>query len=265
MSKSIYSVFYGIALITTFLMLSGEAFSAPQKTREMAQKSKTAKFEVKPAEGFEEVDLFQAIADGKLDAGVIQAGMQDGKLFIENVSDKPISVRLPETFGTRPILSQNMQQFNQNSSNQNRQLFGSNGQMGGGGGGFMNIPPEKVVAVKYQSLCLEYGKPVPTAANDYELAKIDEVTDKEEVKQICRMLGSVDQKALQFAAWHLNSEVSAQKLASETVLRPNGRRVNFFTPQQIQTALAAIQRAKVIAKQMAAAGEEKTGSSEYPY
>ena len=261
MSKSIHSVFYGTLLAVAFLMLSGEAFSAPQKTREMAQKSKPAKFDATPAEGFEEVDLFQAIADGKVDAGVIQAGMENGKLFIENKSDKPISVKLPETFGTRPVLAQigGAGTFNRGNANNNRQLFGSGGMMGGGGG-FMNIPPEKVVAVKYQSLCLDYGKAVPTATDHYELATMDDVTDKEEVKQICKMLGHVDQKSLQFAAWHLNSGTPIQTLMAETFLR-SGRRVNFFTPQQVQTALAAIQKAKVLAQQVG----EKTGSSEYSY
>ena len=253
------SFLYGITLAAVFVgfsMMAGEAFSAPEKTNQMAKKAKRGKLEAK-AEGFEEVDLFAAIAEGKLDAGVIQKGMKDGMLFIENKSDKPLSVSVPQTFGTRPILGQNT--FNQRTNNQNQQLFGSggqNGMMGGGGRGMFNIPPEKVISMPYESLCLEYGKPVPTSASNYEIVSMDEVTDKEEVKQLCLLIGTVDHSALQFAAWHMNSGTSVEKLAAETILRA-GRRIPYFSQQQIQIGLAAVQRSKLMAQQVSSAEAAK--------
>lgn len=257
--KRICSLFGGIGVCLAILMiLSGPANAAPEKTREMAKKAKPGKIEA-AAEGFEEVDLFQAIEDGQIEAGVIQRNMKEGRLFIENKTDKPLNVRIPETFGTRPIASQ-MQIGRQDDI---EQLFGTGGGGGimGGGGGF-NIPSEKVVSMKYESVCLEYGKPVPTSRSDYELAKIDEVTDKEEVKEMCKLIGrGVDLGALQFAAWHMNSGVPVQKLASETVLRANGKRTTYFSEAQVKAGMMISQRARTIAQQKAEAAQTHSSSA----
>ncbi|MDO4550031.1 MAG: hypothetical protein Q4C96_02125 [Planctomycetia bacterium] len=258
--NSISGIFCRACLFTIiFSFMSGNAFSTPPKTWEMAKKAKMTKGTDKAPEGYVEVDLFQAIADGKVQAGIIQEGMAKGKLFMENVSDKPLSVKVPQTFGTRPILAQ----FNQNS-NDIEQLFGSNGQMDGGGGGFFNIPPEKVVAMKYNSLCLEYGKPVPSSRSDYELVSIDDVTDKEDVKQLCTLIGTTDLSALQLAAWHLSSGVPVEKLAAEKVRRANGRYTNYFSQKQVQIGIAAIKKARGMAQQIAAlkaSQDTSTGNS----
>ena len=115
-----------------------------------------------------------------------------------------------------------------------------------------NIPPEKVISVPYESLCLEYGKPVPTSASNYEIVSMDDVTDKEEVKQLCLLIGSTDHSALQFAAWHMNSGTPVEKLASDTFLR-SGRRVPYFSAQQVQIGMKAVQQSMLMAKQVAAA------------
>lgn len=245
--KRICSLFGRIGVCLAILVfLAGAANAAPEKTREMAKKSKPGKLEAKAAEGFEEVDLFQAIEDGQIEAGVIQKNMKEGRLFIENKSDKPLTVRIPATFGTRPIASQ-MQIGRQDDL---EQLFGT-----GGSGGMMNnmnIPPEKVVSMKYESLCLEYGKPVPNSRSNYELAKIEDVTDKEEVKEICKLIGTgVDHGSLQFAAWHLNSGVAPQRLASDTVLHANGKRTTYFSEAQVKAGMILSQRARAVAQQKA--------------
>lgn len=257
--KRICSFFAGIGVCLAILVfLAGSANAAPQKTRDMAKKAKPAKLEAKAAEGFEEVDLFQAIEDGQIEAGIIQNNMKGGRLFIENKTDKPLNVRMPAAFGTRPIVSQMAQQRQDDIE----QLFGAGGNGGIMGGGGFNIPSEKVVSMKYESVCLEYGKPVPTSRSNYELAKIDDVTSKEEVKEMCKLIGTgVDLGALQFSAWHMNSGVPVQRLASETVLRANGKRTTYFSQAQVKAGMIISQRARVVAQQNAQAAAESHSSS----
>ncbi len=252
--KRIFSFLNGVGLcLAVFMVLSAPVSAAPAKTKEMAKKAKPGKLEAKAAEGFTEVDLFQAIEDGQIEAGVIQADMKKGRLFIENKSDQPLNVRIPTSFGTRPIAAQIG-----GRTEDLEQLFGA-----GGTGGIMgmNIPPAKVVSMKYESVCLEYGKPVPNSNSNYELAKIDDVTSKEEVKEMCTLLGTgTDLGALQFAAWHLNSGIPAQKLASDTVLRANGKRTSYFSEGQVKLGMMLSQRAIMVAKQKADAAAQAESS-----
>lgn len=244
--------------------VSGQKAANRAQVRAMAKNAKVQSLDNQVAEGAVEVDLFQAIEKEQLAAGIIQSGMKGGKLYLENKTTQPISVRIPEAFGTRPILAQ----MGGGSGNDDiEQLFGSNagGGMGGGGGGgmgggFMNIPPEKVVAVKYQSVCLEYGKPVPDASSAYELAPLNDVTDKEDVKVLCENLHRVDLRAAQFAAWHMNSGTPIAHLASETVLRPNGKRVPNFNAKEVRQGMMLIQMSRQIASERAKKPEASLSS-----
>lgn len=233
------------------------------QVRAMAKNAKVQTLEMQAAEGSVEVDLFQAIEKDQLAAGIIQSGMKGGKLYLENKTDQPLSVRIPQAFGTRPILAQFGGGGGGSGSDDIEQLFGSNagGGMGGGMGGVMNIPPEKVVAVKYQSVCLEYGKPVPDASSAYELAPLNEVTTKEDVKILCENLHRVDLRAAQFAAWHMNSGTPVAHLASETILRPNGKRVPNFNAKEVQQGMMLIQMARQAAAEAAKKPEESLSSA----
>ncbi|MDO4570026.1 MAG: hypothetical protein Q4D38_06575, partial [Planctomycetia bacterium] len=126
----------------------------------------------------------------------------------------------------------------------------------------LNIPPEKVTAVKCPTVCLEYGKRDPNANVAYEIVPIESVTDREDVKILVGMLHQLDYKSAQFAAWHLASGTSVQHLATETVLRPNGVRITNFTPQQVQRGLQLIQYARQTAAQRALESSAPSSSSE---
>ncbi|MDO4630237.1 MAG: hypothetical protein Q4C70_13745, partial [Planctomycetia bacterium] len=135
------------------------------------------------------------------------------------------------------------------------------GGMGGGMGGFNNVPAEKVVAVKYQSVCLEYGKPEPTPRVAYEICPIEECSAKPEVVALVSMLGQVDLRSAQFAAWHLNSGVSVEHLASETVLHANGVTTTNFSQQEVMQGLQLIRMARATVAQQNQPATDSTSES----
>ena len=59
-----------------------------------------------PVEGFEVVDMFQAIEDGTIEVRYIPKDATEATVWFENKSDKPLSVKLPEVFAAVPILAQ---------------------------------------------------------------------------------------------------------------------------------------------------------------
>lgn len=232
---------------------------AKLKVKNLAKGAKTVKLADKALEGAEEVDLFQAIADDQIEVGVIQGAMKGGKVFVKNKTDKPLSVRMPKAFGTRPIMGQDMG---------GGQLMGGGGMNGGGGGGmgggmggFQNVPAEAVTAVKYQSVCLEYGKPEPNANMAYEICPINEVTNKAEVVFVVENLGNVDLRSAQFAAWHLSSGTPIEKLASETVLHANGVTTTNFSKQETLQGIQLIKMARMATAEPAATSESSSATS----
>lgn len=230
-----------VLALSTFAMADNAAKEAKAKVRDLAKNAQMVKLSDKALDGAAEVDLFKAIEDDQIEVGVIQGAMKGGKLFIKNKTDKPLSVRIPKAFGTRPVMGQDMGMGGGN------QLLGGNGMgmgMGGGMGGFQNIPAEKVTAVKYQSVCLEYGKPEPNANIAYEICPIEECTQKPEVICLVESLGSVDLRSAQFAAWHMNSGTPVEHLATETVLHANGVRSTNFSRQEVQQGLHLIQMSR---------------------
>ncbi|MBQ6107228.1 MAG: hypothetical protein IJK97_03380, partial [Thermoguttaceae bacterium] len=100
---------------------------ANAKVKNLAKNAKVVKLTDKAAEGAQEVDLFQAIADDQIEVGVIQGNMKGGKLFVKNKTDKPLTVRMPKAIGTHPVMGQDMGMGGQN------QLMGGNMGMGGMG------------------------------------------------------------------------------------------------------------------------------------
>ena len=109
-------------------------------------------------------------------------------------------------------------------------------------GGMFYVAPEKMAQVQCPGVCLEHGKPEPRPAMQYEVKPIEQVTDKPEVHELCRMLGKgeVNQRAAQVAAWHLNNNMSWQDLAAKRLKFANGQSQPYFTPQEIRTAMGVV-------------------------
>ena len=117
--------------------------------------------------------------------------------------------------------------------------------------GMFNVAPEKVGKFKVTTVCLEHGKPEPRPAMKYEIKPIASFTDKAEVHELCRMLGSgrLDQRAAQVAAWHLNNKMSFQELAAKRLRFANGNSRPYFAPQELRAGMQLSVMATRLAEQ----------------
>ncbi|MBN2579751.1 MAG: hypothetical protein JXB10_12245 [Pirellulales bacterium] len=209
------------------------------------------------------VDMFQAMKDGKIAVKFIPQDATQCRVFVENKTDKPLSVKLPAAFAGVPVLAQiggpvggigggggRRSGNSGNNSGQNQSVGG--GMMGGMGGGFMNIPPEKVLPVKVPIVCLEHGKKDPRPSVPYEIRPLESFTKKSGVKELLQMLGSgqVNQRAVQAAAWHLNNDLSWQELAGKVGKRHvTGARTPYFSRQEIQVGMTLASSARRLAEE----------------
>ncbi len=194
------------------------------------------------------LDLFAGIDDGKIEAIVIPRDSKRVTLQLKNKSDQPITIRLPEAFAAVPVQAQfagggpfgggNGIGFGQGGGNHaggqgggqglgvgGGQNGGQNGgfnaggrrrERGGGGPGIFSVPAGKVIKVKLTSVCLEYGKPEPSARNEYVVKPIETLCDKPEVVSILRSLstGEVSQEVAQLAAWNVANGTSFEQIAA---------------------------------------------------
>jgi hypothetical protein len=119
--------------------------------------------------------------------------------------------------------------------------------MGGmGGGGMFNIGPEKVGKLQFKGVCLEHGKKDPNPRVPYEIRPLESFTSKGEVIEVVKMLakGELDQATAQAAAWHFTNDMSWQELANKVGKKHlDGRTEPYFTPFQLEVALAATREA----------------------
>jgi hypothetical protein len=208
------------------------------------------------------VGLFEGMEDGRLEVTVIAKDANGGNLLIENKTDKPLTVAMPEAVVGVHVLKQfagggggmmggggmggmgggglggggqsggGQQAFGGGGLGGGGGGFGGGGggfgggggMMGGGGGGFFSIPAEKVVRLPYKSVCLEHGLPEPHPRSQYRLVKVEDFSDDPALGQLLRRLGDprVDHQALQAAAWHLTDKMSWEELAAKGYRRVGG-------------------------------------------
>jgi len=233
-----------LALLPTLVLAAGRRRKAPPS-------------KAKP----DTVEMFNAIDRGQIDVKLIPKDSTQSRVLIENKTKKPLTIKLPEAFAGVPVLAQLP-----GGGAGGGGLAGGGGQgfggvmgmggigmgagMGGMGGGFFSVPPEKVGKFKVTTVCLEHGKPEPRPAMKYQIKPIEEFTDRPAVHQLCRMLGTgrINQRAAQVAAWHLNNDMSWQQLAAKRIRYANGTSRPYFSPQELhagmQLATIAQQRSK---------------------
>lgn len=236
----------------------------------------------------ETVEMFAAIEAGEIEVQLVPKDAKQATVVITNKSKKPLSIKLPEAFAGVPVLAQ----FGGGGGGfggqgggfggggggfggggQNQSVGGGfggggggfggggggfGGQGGGGQGGFFHVEPEKAKKVKVAVMCLEHGKKDPSLKIKYEIVRVESVTTKSDVIEVCKMLGrgEVDQASAQAAVWHLANGLSWSELANKVGAKHlNGVTEPFFSAQQIERgvriALACAERA------------EKTKSSSY--
>jgi hypothetical protein len=200
------------------------------------------------------VEMFDAMKDGKIAVKFIPKDSTQANVLIENKTDKPLNVKLPEAFAGVPVQAQiggfgaggggrNGGGRNgggrNNGGNTNQGMGGGMGGMGGMGMGMMNVPPEKIGKIEVTTVCLEHGKAEPKPAAPYEIKPIEDFTQKTGVKELCQMLGTgkIDQRAAQAATWHLTDDMSWQDLAAKHYKYANGTTKPYFSQQELQSAM----------------------------
>ena len=230
------------------------------------------------AQPAETIEMFQAIKDGKIDVALIPKDSKQSNVLIKNKTDKPLNIRLPDAFAGVPVLAQinvgggrNNRNNNGSNNNLNQSIGGGfgggglgGGGLGGGGGrgGLFSVPPEKVGKLRVTTVCLEHGKREPQPRMKYEIKPIAEFTEKDEVHELCRMLGSglVDQRSAQAAAWHLSSDMTWRQLAAKQLKSLNGTSRPYFHGVEIRRAMQATFAATRLAQQRKQAGAQDSSS-----
>ena len=195
------------------------------------------------------VEFFQAMKDGQLDVKFIPESDAAANVLIENKTDKPLNVKLPEAFAGAPVLAQwggggrgGMGGGGGGGQGMGGGMGGGGGGMGGmgGGGGVFNVAPEKVGKIRVACVCLDHGKPDPTPRMAYKIVPAEEYIQRPAVIELMKLFGQgkLDRSATQAATWHLNNDLSWQELANKKIFSrkyPGGSKP-YFQPGEVQLA-----------------------------
>ena len=215
------------------------------------------------------IELFQGITDGEIDVRFIPIDEKRANVLIQNKTELPIQIQLPNAIAAVPVLAQfNLPVGGQQAGGQQAggQQAGGGGasqgvgggfdQGGGGGqrgfggqqnnqqGGFFRIAPNKTRKIKAITVCLEHGKPNPNPRIAYKMIPITKYTKDKRIISLCEDLGSrsIDQKTGQAVAWHLANELGWKALAkiNQIESRYLGN-VPFFQKTQLKKAKAYVE------------------------
>ena len=237
----------------------------------------------------EQVEFFAAIEAGQIEAKLIPKNALSGTVLIENKTDKPLNVKVPEAAVGVPMNFQfggggggqggfgggGQQGGGQQGGGQQQQGGGMGGGQqgggggggqqggGGGGGGFFSVPPERVISVPFNSVCLEHGKPEPTSSSRYKLVPVSQVSQDPVLFELLTVVGTgkVDSQSAQAAAWHLTDKMSFQQLSAKTVTHLGGLPP---TPYFSQAQMQGAQQLLALSTQKAEERKDKKPAVEQP-
>ena len=148
-------------------------------------------------------------------------------------------------------------------------VWAMGGGMGGGGmggGGFMRVPPERMRKLTVTTVCLEHGKQDPNPKIPYKMVPLEEFTDNPRVKVLCEALGygQVTQNTAQAAAWHMMDGLTWQELAAKNRVESKYTgNVRWFSPIELQTAMAVVNTASKIAEDRGEVAKPSTKPRRY--
>ncbi len=228
------------------------------------------------------VELFDGLAKGQVDVRLVAQNAHEGKIFITNKTDKPLTVAIPKGLAGIPVLAQigfnggnNGNLFGQNQLNgQNGQNngqtqavggnaspLGANGGVNGNGAfpnapnqfnnnfpnaiGFFSIPPEKTVQIGLNSVCLNHGRREPNAGVKYQLVKAESVTTDPVLIQLLEDYSArTNREAQQAAAWHLANGLSWEQIGQLTDQKIPGSPTPLFSAAHLKGAKSLVDQAK---------------------
>lgn len=203
------------------------------------------------------VALFDGLMDGQFAAKIVHKDEKSGNLFIANKTSEALTVELPETFvgihvlNQQGLLSQNNNQFGQSGQGQSQgqgQRTGGgaqsqgNSQFGQGSGqNLFSIPPERIVRIPINTVCLDHGKPTPAPRMEYAVAPVETVTKDPVLKELLTIVAQdqVSKNVTQALAWHLSNRKSWQELAAMRHRQLGGFKtgVPLFTRRELQQSI----------------------------
>jgi hypothetical protein len=223
------------------------------------------------------IDVFSGMDNGQIAVRVSAENAREGRIFLTNKTDRPLTVALPKAL----IAAQVLPQFNQpggglfgnnqmglnngangaNGANGLAQMVGGNAMPAGPGNGFPNpggqmnngfapnnffsIPPEKTVQLNLQSVCLNYGRPEPHSGLTYRLVKVESVTTDPVLRQLLENYSPrTNRDAQQAAAWHLANGLTWEQIVNLTTQPAPGIAVPLFDAAQVQQARDLISQAR---------------------
>ena len=229
------------------------------------------------------IGLFEGIEEEVLSAQMIAKDEFGGNILIENLTDEPLTVELPEALVGVQVLPQGFggddfggggfgDDGGGGGGGQNQsvggggggQFGGGGGQFGGGGGGgFFSIPAERVVRMPYNSVCLEHGKTDPHPRVQYRLVPVEEYTDNVQLQEVIKLVasGRLDQQSAQAAAWHIANDMTWQQLAAKRYNRIGAPDTPFFSRAQLVSAQEIVAAAQVRAEE---AGDTDNSETDRP-
>ena len=166
----------------------------------------------------ETVAMFQAIENGQIEVSLTVKDDQQARIVAHNLTDKPLTIEMPEAYAAVPILAQN--------------------QGGGGEGGFLNLAPEKFASRKTTFICLEHGKPNPRSDMRYEIRPIETLTADPKVVALISAHGAgrASHAVAQAAAWHLQNGLTWEALAAKRRTHLGGGSEPYFSALQLKQA-----------------------------
>lgn len=216
----------------------------------------------KPVKDLAAVPLFEAMDAKQVDVKLVHKDETAGNLLVQNATDQPLNLQLPEAFIGVHVLNQDPFQFDLGNQNSQGNGQSQGGQVTGGGAnnnttnGFFSVPPGKIVRVPVRSVCLEHGRPTPSARMEYRIFPVARFSRDPALLQLLAAVasGRTPQKAAQAAAWHLASDKSWKQLADMKFRRLGGLPDR---PHFRQSELSAARQ--LVAKSQALA--EKNGGS----
>lgn len=240
------------------------------------------------------VDLFAGQEAGQLEVRMVAESAQEGRIFITNTTDQPLTVSVPKGLAGVQVLPQfgqgNGFGFPGAQGFAGQGLNGQNGQNGlaqsvggnaspvgngafpnsngnnpfqlGNGPGFFSIPPEKTVQLAFHSVCLNYGRREPNARMKYVLVPAASVSSDPALQQLLADFSvRSSREAQQAAAWHLANGMDWDRLRQLKNERVPGQPRPYFTAAQLQGARVLVDAARKAAGQEPPAENSVAASS----
>ncbi|QDU81239.1 hypothetical protein Pla110_29780 [Polystyrenella longa] len=256
---------------TSMVVAGTEAFAAGKNKLDIVKNS-----EYDP--NAEQVELFNAMEDGKVESKLVLKDSKGGRLLVTNNTQQPLSVSMPKAMVGVQVLKQ-LGGLGGQSGGQGG--FGSGGQAqstGGGinggtggntgglggnsGGSLFSIPASKTLSLDFNSVCLEHGKAEPASRMEYTVAPVATFSEDPVLERLLVNVAEqrIDNHVAQAAAWHLASEMSWGDLAAKSVKHLGGLpATSYFSRAQLSKAQQAV---SVLTFRVQQEAEENKNNSE---